>query len=318
MPQSRDSTFLVDFRRSFLRGLATLLPTVLTIFVLVKCFEFVQENISVHITEGVIRLQVFVSDSDPKVTKKDTEEYILLHGGVANSLDVQRMVRGEKLRAQWQLSREEVESYVASRGLTARSVDDPKMLRQIQLHKLRTKWNRTPLSLIGFGLAIILVYIVGRLLASFLGHKLWKMFERAVGQVPLFKQVYPYVKQVTEFLFGENKIEFSRVVAVQYPRKGIWSLGLVTGAGFQGISALSDDALLTVFIPSSPTPVTGYVIHTKKSDVVDLPISIEEALRFTISGGVIVPEHQMMPGQQIELSPGPAISPEAAENQDKH
>ena len=64
---------------------------------------------------------------------------------------------------------------------------------------------------------------------------------------------------------------------------------------------------MTVFIPSSPTPVTGYVITVNKNEVIDIPISIEEALRFTISGGVIVPDHQALAGQQVQLSPGPSV-----------
>ena len=97
-------------------------------------------------------------------------------------------------------------------------------------------------------------------------------------------------------------------MAIPYPRKGIWSLGLVTGAGFSHIGQAAKEEFLTVFIPSSPTPITGYVVHVKKGDAIDLPISIEEALRFTVSGGVIVPDHQALPTQRIELSPGPSVS----------
>ena len=189
--------------------------------------------------------------------------------------------------------------------------------KDVRLWKLRQQWKRWPLSLVGFGLAIILVYITGRLLASYVGRKVWPLFEKRVSRVPGFKHVYPYVKQVTDFLFGDNKIEFTRVVAVPYPRQGIWSIGLVTGAGFRTLSDSKNNEYLTVFIPSSPTPVTGYVIHVQKQEVIDLPISIEEALRFTVSGGVIVPEHQALPTQQIELQPSSALPlPDQAEKKE--
>ena len=265
MVKKSDKKFWLDFRRFFLRGLATLLPTVLTIVLLVKCYEFIQENISVHLTEGVIHIVLLSTDDYPHPEDADYKDY----------------------KAEYKLEK----------------IDrtNPAEVKEVRLWMLRQKWKRAPWSVIGFILAIILVYIVGRLLASFIGHKVWQLFEGTVQRIPGFKQVYPYIKQVTDYLFGENKVEFSRVVAVPYPRKGLWSLGLVTGAGFRSMHETADEEFLTVFIPSSPTPVTGYVIHVKKDEVIDVPITIEEALRFTVSGGVIVPGHEVLPTQRIEL-----------------
>ena len=126
------------------------------------------------------------------------------------------------------------------------------------------------------------------------------MVERGFFRVPVVKQVYPYVKQVTDFLLSERKVEFSRVVAVEYPRKGIWSMGLVTGPGLRTLTRSVRTDLLTVFIPSSPTPVTGYTITVRQDEVIDLPLSIDDALRFTVSGGVIVPASQELSPTEIE------------------
>ena len=90
-------------------------------------------------------------------------------------------------------------------------------------------------------------------------------------------------------MLSERRIEFSGVVAVQYPRKGIWSLGLSTGEPLERVQEVSPDELVTIFIPSSPTPVTGYVIQAPRRDVIELNLSIDEAFRFTISGGVLKP-----------------------------
>jgi len=84
------------------------------------------------------------------------------------------------------------------------------------------------------------------------------------------------------------------VVAVEYPRKGIWSIGLATNPGMRTLHESTGEDLLTVFIPSSPTPVTGYTITVGRDKIIDLPMSIDEALRFTISGGVIQPDHQLV------------------------
>jgi uncharacterized membrane protein len=152
---------------------------------------------------------------------------------------------------------------------------------------------------VGFMLFLVGVYFFGRFVASFLGRSIWKRIEQAILRLPVVRQIYPYAKQVTEFILSEKKrLDFSRVVAVEYPRKGIWSMGLVTGPAMRMIrDAALDEEALTVFIPSSPTPVTGYVVAVSRDEVIDLPISIDEAIRFVVSCGVIIP-----PGQMPELT----------------
>lgn len=280
MATAKKKGFRSDFRQFFFRGLATLLPTILTIVLLVKCFEFIQTNISVHITEGVCWVAVKATDQYPEI------------------------------------STDEIDNYLLENKLSDTPTDDPALLEAVRFEKLAFEWNQGPKSLLGFALAIVLVYMLGRLLASYLGRKMWQALEFAGGRIPGFKQVYPHIKQVTEFLFGENKnkVDFSRVVAVAYPRKGLWSIGLVTGSGLKKVSETTNEDYLTVFIPSSPTPITGYVITVNKNEVIDIPISIEEALRFTVSAGVIVPEHQARSGQTIQLIPGPTVNESEKEN----
>lgn len=160
-----------------------------------------------------------------------------------------------------------------------------------QLDGLRKFWD-SYLWWVGFALAVVCIYFFGKFVGSFIGKAVWHMIERAFFRLPVIKQIYPYIKQVTDFLLSEKISRFSRVVAVEYPRKGVWSLGLVTGDGLKRLRDEISPDLLTVFIPSSPTPVTGYTITVSRQDVIDLPLSIDEALKFTVSGGVIVPEHQ--------------------------
>ncbi len=288
MGKKAKKSFAKDFNRFFVRGLATLLPTVLTIVLLVKCFTFVQQNISIYLTEGVIRIVVLSTDNYPSWNEEQVKEYLTA------------TKRGNEINNKETIKK--VEQHEA---------------RQIRYWLLRKKWNHGVRALVGFILAIILVYISGRILASFVGRKLWQLFEKTVEQVPGFKQVYPYIKQVTDFLFGEHKITFNRVVAVPYPRKGIWSVGLVTGAGLRCVNEQTGEDLLTVFIPSSPTPVTGYVIHVKRKEIIELPLTMEEAVRFTVSGGVIVPGHQSMPTQMLELKAGPLIGQVNEKQQDE-
>ena len=221
--------FWNDFRRFFLRGLAAMLPALLTVVIIIYVFNFVQDRIGHHINRGVI--------------------YIL------------SVVRPHMDEDQW------------------------------------TEWwnQHSYLNGVGFVLAIIGIYFIGRFMASFIGRSIWRVVERGLTRTPVVKQIYPNVKQVTDFFLSERRLEFSRVVAVEYPRKGIWSLGLVTGPGMRQLAETLDSDLLTVFVPSSPTPVTGYTIVLRRDEVIDLPLSIDEALRFTVSGGVVVPPAQRLP-----------------------
>ncbi len=279
MTKKENVGFWSDFKKFFLRGLATLLPTVLTIVLLFKCFGFIQDNISIHITRGMIYVVVYATDKYPKISDKDTTAY-------QKSPEYEE---AKKKKGHEELSEAELQ-------------------KEIRRWKLEKQWTKAPQSLVGFLIAMILVYMLGRILASFFGRKIWSYFEGTVQRIPGFKQVYPYIKQVTEFLFAERKISLkSRVVAVPYPRQGIWSIGLLTGTGFRQVREDTKEELVTVFIPSSPTPVTGYVIYVKRSEVIELPITLEEAIRFTVSGGVIVPGHQMVEGENLQLIPGPSM-----------
>jgi len=159
-------------------------------------------------------------------------------------------------------------------------------------------WDRYWFLWVGFVLAFAGIYIFGRFVASYIGRSIWRRVERAIFHLPIVKQVYPPVKQITDLLFSDHRIEFSRVVAVAYPRKGIWSLGLVTSMGMKKLQGPDND-MLTVFVPSSPMPVTGYTLMVRRDEVVDLPISIDEALRFTVSGGVVLPISQIMEDNEL-------------------
>jgi uncharacterized membrane protein len=139
---------------------------------------------------------------------------------------------------------------------------------------------------------IVGLYFLGRFLAFRLGRGVLHLFDRVVLRLPLVRNVYGSVKQVTDFLLREREeIEYRRVVAVEYPRKGIWSLGLVTGESMREVWNAAGQECLSVLIPSSPVPVTGYTINVARSEVLDLNMSVDQAFQFCISCGVVVPPH---------------------------
>jgi uncharacterized membrane protein len=168
-------------------------------------------------------------------------------------------------------------------------INDDDVTEGTRIHVAEEYWVDGPGQVTGFIIAIIGVCFIGAFLASVVGKTLWHLFEKAFVNLPLVKQVYPYIKQITDFILTKKKLSFNHVVALQYPRRGVWSIALVTGTGLKKITNSSDKEFLTVFVPTSPTPFTGYVIMTPKEDTIELDMTVEEALRFTISGGVITP-----------------------------
>lgn len=216
----------------FSRGLAVLLPTILTISIFVWGYRFIQDNIGVHINRLVVWVIMYVLRIDyADEAARQPLEQVWVNG-----------------------------------------------------------WG----SIAGFIVALIGVCVIGAVLASVLGRGLWRRVEALITGAPFVRRVYPHIKQITDFLFAQDRKEklFSRVVAVEYPRKGIWTLGFVTGSGLQKIKENIKKEFLTILIPTSPTPFTGFVIMVPKDDTIDLDVSLEEALRFTISGGVITPSHK--------------------------
>ncbi len=164
--------------------------------------------------------------------------------------------------------------------------------------------TRVPLSVMTAMLIVILLYFVGRFVSARVGRWIFHRFEKQIlGRVPLIRNVYGSAKQVTEFIFTEKQqVEYRRVAAVQYPRLGVWSIGFVTGEGFKEISMASGEPCVAMLMPTSPMPMTGYTIIVPRSHVLDLSITVEEAMQFCISCGVFIPEeHKLKPEQAQQL-----------------
>nr|WP_230775891.1 DUF502 domain-containing protein [Roseiconus lacunae] len=138
------------------------------------------------------------------------------------------------------------------------------------------------------------LYFVGRLFTFSLGRWFVRGFDAAILRIPIVNKVYGSVKQVTDFAFSEREIEFNNVVAVQYPSKGIWSLGFVTGNSIRQLTDATGEPMLSVLMPTSPMPMTGFTVTVRRSDTIDVDMTVDEAIQFVVSCGVVVP-----PGQRI-------------------
>lgn len=149
---------------------------------------------------------------------------------------------------------------------------------------------------------IILLYVCGRTLAHGAGQMVWRYAEAAVDRVPLIRNVYSSVKQVTDFAFTDNDIQCRRIVALQYPRKGLWSLGFVTGEGMSDIRTAANEPCVTVLVPTSPMPATGFTLTVPKSETVDLNITMDQAIQFCVSCGVVVPDMQNISAKTVDTA----------------
>jgi uncharacterized membrane protein len=259
------------FRRAVLRGLGVVLPPLLTIVVFLWAWSLISRYV-LNYVEGGVRYLIVQSIWDvPEElpTEGGLEDYAQLPNGQWIPLEVYKTV--QKYPGQG----------------TPRTPWDY-FDRYVQLVYKPRAWV-IPVSLVCF---VLLLYVLGRFLAAGMGRWMWATFESLIQRLPVIRNVYSSVKQVTDFIFTEQQIEFNRVVAVEYPRKGVWSIGFVTGESMLDIRSAANEPVLTVLMPTSPMPATGFTITVRKSETVDLDITVDEAIQFVVSCGVVVPAHQ--------------------------
>ncbi len=142
---------------------------------------------------------------------------------------------------------------------------------------------------LGLLLTAFIIVATGFFSSNFLGRKLLPFFEEILLRIPLVQQLYAPAKKIVSFFFSAKQQLFKQVVLIEYPRKGIWSLAFITNQGTPEIGAKLGKEMLNVFIPSTPGPLTGYFMFVPKEDVIFLDISVEDALKLFISGGVLNP-----------------------------
>ncbi len=158
-----------------------------------------------------------------------------------------------------------------------------------------------PEQLIGFNvpglgvlLSLILLLLTGMVATNLLGQRLVTWSESVLDRIPLVRTIYNGSKQVMQALFATNSQAFRKVVLIQYPRKGIWSIAFHTGSPPAEVSEHTGKEMLTVFIPTTPNPTSGFLMMVPKSETMELSMPTEAALKFIISLGVMQP---VIPGK---------------------
>lgn len=156
------------------------------------------------------------------------------------------------------------------------------------LAQLPKPWFDITTFAIGFSATIIIVLLLGLIARNYIGGKLIGLGESIINRIPFARTIYTATKQIIETIFLESGIKgFKRVIVFEFPRRGIYSLGFVTGSAvLSRFTQEPDKKMLSVFLPTSPNPTSGYYMMVPEEDVRDLPITIEEAFRIIMSLGL--------------------------------
>jgi len=309
------SITLVPFRKAVIRGLAVVLPPLLTIVLFLWAWNTIDSYVlrpmeasaRYFIAWGIADIR---ADADMKLLieslKADSDRYEKVDGLELYQADNNIVL--VKVKKFW-IPMEVYDAVELNPGrenpITAAAYYD----RYVQMRFLRREII-IPLFLVAF---VMLLYLSGKTLAVGFGKMFWNYAEAVVNRVPLIRNVYSSVKQVTDFAFTETDIQCRRIVALEYPRKGIWSLGFVTGEGMLDIRAAANEPVVTVLVPTSPMPATSFTVTVPKSETIDLNITMDQAIQFCVSCGVVVPNMQFTGTDAIELQ-GQRISGQGQEN----
>lgn len=305
-PLSSDSTVPANrgtFRRAVLRGLGVVMPPLLTLVLFIWAWNLIESYVLIPVESGI------------------------RHAVVWTIQDIRPVVPADAVA---------VDPTDAAAGFTYNGllyIPDPTGRRYLPLHVVQfvnenldrlgpyqptpanasAYWHRyvelrylpravvVPVFLVVF---LAVLYFIGRVFAHGIGHWLISAFDRLINRVPVISNVYGSVKQVTDLAFNERELQFNRVVAVEYPRKGIWSIGFVTSQGMKDISNLAGEPVLAVLMPTSPMPMTGFTVTVRRSEAIDLNITMDQAIQFVVSCGVVVPRHQQynIPRTELDLA----------------
>ncbi len=144
-----------------------------------------------------------------------------------------------------------------------------------------------PIPGLGIVVVVFLVFLIGVLVKNYVGGRIVEFGERIVYQIPLVRPIYSAVKQLLVAIFSQTGEGFERVVLIEYPRKGIYALGFVTGVARGEVQQMTAQRVLNVFLPTTPNPTSGFYLLVPDTDIIPLKISVEDAFKLIISGGLV-------------------------------
>ncbi|WP_018881799.1 MULTISPECIES: DUF502 domain-containing protein [unclassified Thioalkalivibrio] len=142
---------------------------------------------------------------------------------------------------------------------------------------------------VGIVVAIVVVFVTGVIVANIVGRKLVALGESIVHRIPLVNSIYGAVKKVTETVLADGGQAFRKVMLIEYPRRGLWSVGFMTGVGTGEVQERTEHEVITVFVPTTPNPTSGFVLMVPREEAIELDMTVEDGLKFVMSMGVVTP-----------------------------
>jgi len=160
-----------------------------------------------------------------------------------------------------------------------------------------------PFGVPGLGLLILFLVLifVGALTAGFMGRMWLRFSEQMLARMPVIRSIYSALKQILETVLADHSAAFREAVLIEYPRRGIWAIGFITGRTEGEVQNTTEEECINIFLPTTPNPTSGFLLFVPKKDLVPLSMSVEEAIKMVISGGLVTPpdrrssEEKMVP-----------------------
>ncbi len=159
-----------------------------------------------------------------------------------------------------------------------------------------------PFALPGLGLVILILFLtlVGALTAGFMG-RLWTRYsEQMLARMPVIRNIYSALKQILETVFADHSAAFREAVLVEYPRRGIWAIAFITGRTKGEVQNMTEEECINIFLPTTPNPTSGFLLFVPKKDLIPLSMTVEEAIKMVISGGIITPPDRR-PAEELKV-----------------
>jgi uncharacterized membrane protein len=151
---------------------------------------------------------------------------------------------------------------------------------------------------VGLIVFIFVLIVVGALTRIFLGRYLVHLSEKILNKMPVVRSIYSATKQIAETVLKRQSEAFRQVVLFEYPRRGSWAIGFLTGSTKGEVQSLTDDDVVNVFLPTTPNPTSGYLLFIPRRELVPLSMTVEEGIKMIISGGIVTPLDRRTPEQQ--------------------
>ncbi len=155
---------------------------------------------------------------------------------------------------------------------------------------------------VGLAVPLLSILIIGLMARNIVGRWLLDFGEQFLQAIPLAGSVYKTLKQILETLLRDSKTKFRRVVMIEYPRRGIWTIGFVTGKVSYQLQSHLPDKMISVFVPTTPNPTSGWYAIVPEEEVINLDISIEDAFKVLISGGIVSPDNNLAANEPVNSS----------------